>query len=375
MVYLDYAANTPVCDQVLEVYNEASKQYIANANSPHGAGRKAWEKLVACTRQIQTLLNVPDHEVIYTSGASEANNLAIKGAALASRNRGQGKHIITSFLEHSSVLGAVAALQNLGFEVDYLELTPDGRVDIDNLRQLLRPDTALVSVCLVDSEVGLTQQLEELGRAVADFPGCLLHVDATQAVGKIPVEANIPHLLTFAPHKFYGPLGCGVLLKKQGIELEPLIHGGRSTTSYRSGTPDLPLIAATAKALELALAHREERFVQVQTLNQMLRQGLKGVDGVQFNSNHHSVPHILNLSLTQVKSDALQAALDEREIYVATRSACCAPNTVSRAVYALTRNRKLALSPLRISLSHLTTPEEIEQFLYHFEACYRGLKQ
>ncbi len=373
MIYLDYAANTPVCDEVLAVYCETAKAYMANPNSPHGAGRQAHARLEQCTRQIQALLGAQAGEVIYTSGASEANNLALKGAAQA--NRGKGKHIITTFLEHSSVLGAAAALQNEGFEVDYLPLGPDGRVDIVRLEELLRPDTILLSVCAVDSEIGLTQQLEQLAGAVAAYPNCLLHVDATQAVGKIPVAAGAAHLLTFAPHKFYGPCGCGVLLKQPDVLLEPQIHGGISTTPYRSGTPDLALIAATTKALELAVAHREERYRQVTELNRMLRQGLGAFPNLRINSNRHSVPHILNLSLPDVKSDALQAALDEREVYVATRSACCAPNTVSRPVYALTQNRKAALSPLRISVSHLTTPLEITQFLNHFEACYRGLQK
>ena len=338
MIYLDYAANTPVNEEVLATFCEVSRQYIANPNSPHPLGLLAKDRLDKCTKRILTLLSAPEYEVVYTSGASESNNLAIKG--VADKYKKYGKHIITTYLEHSSVNGAVAALQNAGYEVDYVDINKDGLVDLTNLKELMRRDTTLVSVCYVDSEVGLRQPIDEIGALLSGYPNCYFHVDATQAVGKIPVSLENIDLLTFAPHKFYGLNGCGVLIKKLSVMLEPLIHGGVSWTPYRSGTPALALIAATEKALSLALSSLETNYAIVSDLNAKLREGLKQYPKVRFNSTAHSVPFILNLSLPGVKTEAFKAELEKSDIYLSTKSACCAPNTVSRPVYALTKDKK-----------------------------------
>ncbi len=371
MIYLDYAANTPVGEEALRTFCEVSQQYIANPNSPHPAGLAAKERLDRATEQIAERLHVKESEIIYTSGASESNNLAIKGAA--QQYRKYGKHIITTYLEHSSVNGAMGYLQSQGYEIDYVDITPSGLVDLENLRELLRDDTVLVSVCYVDSEVGICQQVEQIAAVLSGYPHCLFHVDATQAVGKIPVVTEQIDLMTFAPHKFYGLNGCGVLIKKENILLEPLIHGGISTTAFRSGTPALGLIASTAAALSAAMEKMQERYEYVSGLNRELRQELAHYPKVKINSTEHSVPFILNLSITGAKAEAFQAALAEKEIYLSTKSACCAPNTVSRPVYALTKDRKAALSTLRVSLSHLTTREEIKEFLICFDDCYGKL--
>ena len=371
MIYLDYAANTPVCEEVLQTFCEVSRDYIANPNSPHPAGLAAKARLNEATAQIAGLLHVREDEIIYTSGASESNNLAIKGAA--EQYRKYGNHIITTYLEHSSVNGAMAALQNRGFEVDYVGLTDSGLVDLDELRELLRDDTILVSVCAVDSEVGIRQQIGAIAGVLAQYPHCLFHVDATQAVGKVPLELDGVDLMTFAPHKFYGLNGCGVLIRKRDVLLEPQIHGGISTTPFRSGTPALGLIASTATALSLAVQAMPERYERVSELNRALRTALTRYPKVRINSTEQSVPFILNLSLLGAKSEPVQAALAEKGICLSTKSACCAPNTVSRPVFALTKDRKAALSTLRVSLSHLTTDAEIAEFLARFDECYRAM--
>jgi cysteine desulfurase len=243
-------------------------------------------------------------------------------------------------------------------------------VDLEHLKELLREDTILVSICYVDSEVGIRQQIDKIAEVLASFPHCFFHVDATQAVGKIPVCLENVDLITFAPHKFYGLNGCGVLIKKEGVLLEPLIHGGISTTPFRSGTPALSLIAATAEALSLAVSEMEARYNYVEGLNHKLKEALKRYPGVKINSTEQSVPFILNISIAGAKSEEFQAELAACEIYVSTKSACCAPNTVSRPVYALTNDKKAALSTLRISLSHLTTLSEIEAFLKCFDEIY-----
>jgi cysteine desulfurase len=371
MVYLDYAANTPVDETVLQTFCDVSTAYIANPNAAHPLGRAAKARLDQSTEQIAGLLGVQESEIIYTSGASESNNLAIKGISGAYKK--QGKHIITTYLEHSSVSGAATALQNNGFEVDFVDILENGQVDLSHLKELLRDDTILVSICWVDSELGIKQPIGQIGELLSHYPHCFFHVDATQAVGKIPVSFADVDLMTFAPHKFYGLNGCGVLLKRENVLLEPLIHGGISTTAFRSGTPVPAFAAATEKALALALPNLQARYKAVERLNQKLRQAFREYPRIKINSTDQAVPFILNISLKGAHTAELQEELGEQEIYVSTKSACCPPNTVSRSVYALTKDRKLALSTLRISLSHLTTMEEIDTFLSCFDRCYQKL--
>ncbi|HAQ40564.1 MAG TPA: aminotransferase V [Clostridiales bacterium] len=373
MIYLDYAANTPADEQVINTFSHVSREFIANPNSTHELGRLAVERLNKSTEKIAQLLGVSEDEIIYTSGASESNNTAIKG--IAGQNKKYGRHVITTFLEHSSVNGAVGYLQNNGFEVDYVEIGSDGLVDLDNLKELLRGDTILVSICYVDSEAGIIQQINKIGEILKAYPHCCFHVDATQAVGKIPVSFENVDLATFAPHKFYGLNGCGVLIKKEKVILEPLIHGGISTTSFRSGTPALGMIAAAEKAMTLAYENLEQRLNYVSGLNAKLRKALKKYPKVKINSNENSVPFILNISMNKVNTEKFKAELENFDVYVSTKSACCAPNTASRPVYARTKDRKRALSTLRISLSHLTGENDIDVFLDAFDKCYKKFER
>lgn len=369
MIYLDYAANTPVDEQVIDIFTDVTRKFIANPNSTHKLGELALERLKESSRNIAKLLKVSENEVIFTSGASESNNTAIKG--IANYYKKYGKHIITTYLEHSSVNGAIAYLQNNGFEIDYVEILENGLIDLENLKGLLRDDTILVSICYVDSEVGITQQINKLGELIKNYPHCCFHVDATQAVGKIPVNFENVDLVTFAPHKFYGLNGCGVLIKKEKIILEPLIHGGISTSAFRSGTPALGMIVAAEKALTLSYDNLEHRYHYVKTLNKKLKDQLQKYSNIQINSNDNSVPFILNISMSKVNTEQFKMAMEDYEIYVSTKSACCAPNTASRPVYALTKDRKRALSTLRISLSHLTDESDIDVFLEVFDKCYK----
>lgn len=371
MIYLDYGANTPVDEAVMKVFCDVTREYIANPNSSHALGRVAKERMDEIVAQVAKKLDVKASEVIFTSGASESNNLAIKG--VASKNKRYGKHIITTYLEHSSVTNTVAALKNEGYEVDFVDVDEDGLVDIEHLEELLRADTILVSISYVDSELGIKQPVAEIGALLEKHPHCVFHVDATQAVGKVPVSFKGIDLVSFAPHKFYGLNGCGVLIKKEHIQLESLIHGGHSTTSYRSGTPMLALAASTEVALDLALTELESRYKYVEALNQKLKKGLEQYKNVHINSTKESIPFILNISLRGISSSAVQEELGKAEIYVSTKSACCIVNTPSRPVYALTKDRKLALSTLRMSLSHLNTMEEIDIFLKCFDSCCKNL--
>lgn len=371
MIYLDYAAETPVNNEVLQTFYDVSTTYIANPNSSHQLGREAKARLDLSIRQIAATLGVRESEIIYTSGASESNNLAIKGIANAYKK--YGKHIITTYLEHSSVTGALTALQNIGYEVDFVDILENGLVNLEHLRELLRQDTILVSIGYVDSELGIMQPIDKIGNLLSAYPHCFFHVDATQAIGKIPVSLSAIDLVTFDPHKFYGLNGCGVLIKKEDVIIEPLIHGGKSTTLFRSGTPTLALAAAAEKALTLATIDLKTRYEYVKKLNKELRLALNSYKGVRVNSTEEAVPFILNISIKGINTMQFQDELEKYAIYLSTKSACCAPNTASRPVYALTKDRKLALSTLRISLSHLTTIEDSRFFLDCFDQCYKKL--
>ena len=372
MIYLDYSANTPADPAVLDAFYQTERCYIGNPNSTHPAGQAAHAEMARVTDSIAALLGVLPEEIIYTSGASESNNLALKGIVQASRH--VGKHIISTALEHSSVGGALSALQQQGCEVDLVDIKRDGTIDLEHLRELLRKDTVLVAVCAVDSELGTVQPIREIADILRDYPNCRLHVDATQAVGKTKLVLDGVDTMSIAPHKFYGLNGSGLLVKKRDLVIEPQIHGGGSTTPYRSGTPALGLAVSVETALRLvALEHQEQHVTHVAALNRRLRTELAKYPAVRFNSPAGAVPHILNLSVSGVKGTVFQRRLGEQGVCVSVKSACSVEGTPSKAVYAVSRDRKNALSSWRISLSHLTTEAEITEFLQIFDHCYKEL--
>ncbi len=372
-VYLDYSANTPADPAVLQRFCETELAFPGNANSAHTAGRAARARMDALTASIAALLDVQPEEIIYTSGASEANNTAIFGLARA--NRHVGRHIISTPLEHPSVSGCLTALQEQGYEIDLLDIGRDGKLDLTQLQALLRPDTALVCITAVDSELGTIQPVRGVSDLLHHFPSCRLHVDATQAIGKIPFDFSCADTASFAPHKFYGLCGSGILYKRSGIVLEPLIRGGASTTLYRAGTPALGLAAAAELALQLAYDQFDARLQAVRAHNQALRQFFSTFPKVTVNSPPDAVPHILNLSVDGVRGADMQRALDEKAVCVSVKSACSVANTPSRAVFAVSRSRKTALCSFRVSLSHLTTQEDLSAFMERFTQCYQELTQ
>lgn len=371
MIYLDYSANTPVDARVLEQFCAVERRCIGNANSHHQAGSAAKAEIDAATIRIASLLGVQPAEIIYTSGASEANNFALKGLARLSRHT--GRHIISTPLEHSSVSGTLTALQEQGYEIDLLDVKQDGTVDLEHLKDLLRPDTICVAVTLVDSELGVVQPVQEIAAILKAYLHCHLHVDATQAVGKIPVSFEGVDTMSLTAHKFYGLNGIGLLIKRRNLALEPLIHGGESTTIYRSGTPTVALASSLACALDFAVTDLPGRVDHVAKLNAELRAALSTYPLVRINSPEHAIPHVLNLSVRNVKGTVFQRELDAKGVCVSVKSACSSDGLPSRAVFAVSRDRRNALSSWRISLSHLTTEDEIKAFLQAFDVCYREL--
>ena len=371
MIYLDYAASTPVDKEVIDLYYDVTSKYFANPNSNHKLGREALKVIDDSTCEIASLLGVLEDEIIYTSGATEANNLAIKG--ICNRYRNYGKHIIISTLEHNSITSSVTSMQEVGFDIDLVSITKDGLVDIEALRRLIRDDTILVSICSVDSEIGLVQPIEEIARLLKKYPHTYFHTDASQAIGKVQIDYSDVDLITIAPHKFYGLPGTGVLVKKKNVSLKPLIDGGKSTTLFRSGTPVVGEIAAVSKALSLAISMQSERYDYVKRLNDIIREHLSGYENIYINSTKNSLPFTLNFSIKNVKALKFAKMLEDRGVYISTKTSCCPLYTPSKLVYALTRDKSLASTSLRLSLSHLTSFKEIEEFLQIFDECMKEL--
>lgn len=371
MIYLDYSATTPVNKEVLASFSKAAIEYPGNPNSLHKLGLESNKLIEASTKQIAKILGVKENEIIYTSGSSESNNLAIKGIADKYKNR--GKHIITTNFEHSSIYGPISYLQKDGFDVDFVKTLDNGLVDLEDLERLIRDDTILVTICSVNSEIGVRQPIEEIKKIVKKHEKCFLHVDMTQSIGKEKISFDDIDLVSFSAHKFYGLKGIGCLIKKEKIALEPIIHGGKSTTIYRSGTPCLPLIVSLAKALRLAYENFDAKYEHVKELNSYLKEKLSHYDLVRINSNDYCIPHILNISVLNVKPETMQHAIEEYDIYISTKTACSSKENISRAVLALTNDKERAASSVRISLSYLTTKEECDEFLKAFDKCYKEL--
>ena len=368
MIYLDYAANTPVDKDVLKSFVSATNKYIANPNSSHSLGVEAKEQIDKCSNTIANYFDIDKNSIIYTSGASESNNLVIKG--VARMNKDIGRHIIVSSIEHSSIVAPVNYLASNGFEVTVLPIKKNGQVDLDELRNSIREDTILVSICYVDSELGTIQPIKEIANIVHEHSSCLFHTDATQAVGKINVDFKGCDFVTFAPHKFYGLNGFGVLLNLNNNKLIPLIHGGKSTTVFRSGTPVTANVVALDKALEIALSNLNDRCLYISNLKKYLINEFKIFSNVVINSPSNSIPNTLNISLKGMDAKKIVRELDKKGIYLSTTSACSLGNTPSKSVYAITNDLDLAKNSIRISLSHLTTMEELASFINTFKELY-----
>lgn len=370
MIYFDNSATTPVDERVLEAFNKVCLNYPGNSNSLHLLGIKAKELEDYATEQIAHLLGVKKSEIIYTSGASESNNTVLKG--VASRYHNRGNHIITTPLEHSSVLETVKYLEQKGFIIDYVKIKEDGTIDLDDLQKLINDKTILVSLAYVDSELGIKQDITSISKIVRKYPKCYLHVDATQAFGKIKIDFSNIDFLSMSAHKIFGLKGIGLLVKKENIAIDPLVHGGKSTTIYRSGTPPLPLICSLMKALSLIMPNIDQNYKYVSNLNKMILDYLKTFPYIHINSTNKSIPYIINFSINNIKPETFIHAMEEHQIYLSTRSAC-SESKKSLAIFSLYHDATLAEHSIRISLSYKNTKEEVEEFKLVFKEVYNRL--
>ena len=370
MIYLDNSATTMVDDRVLETFNKVCKNYPGNSNSLHSLGIKSKELEEYATEKISNLLGVKPSEIIYTSGASESNNTVLKGVASKYKNR--GNHIITTPLEHSSILETCKYLENKGFIIDYVKIKDNGLIDIEDLERLLTDNTILVSVAYVDSELGIRQDIDTISKIVKKHPKCYFHVDATQAIGKIKVDPTSIDFISMSAHKIFGLKGIGLLIKKDNIVIDNLIHGGKSTTIYRSGTPALPLICSLMKALDLVIPNIDKNYEYVSTLSRKIKDNLKKYDNIHINSTENSIPYIINFSVIGVKPETFIHTMEEEDIYLSTKSAC-STSDVSLSVDSIYHNREISMSSIRISLSYKNTEEEIDKFIKAFDKIYNKL--
>ena len=368
VIYLDNAATSKVHPEVLESFNQITLKYFANPSSIHALGQEAQRLLEKSREQILNLFNLKHHEVIFTSGATEANNLAIKGYAFA--NRGRGNHIITTAIEHPSVLNTVKQLEKYGFEVTILPVNEKGIIEVNSLKAAIKDDTILVSIMSVNNETGAINPIKEIGEILKDYPKIAFHVDMTQAIGKIDIPLDYIDMFSFAGHKIHGLLGSGALIKEKKIILEPLNNGGGQENNLRSGTNTLALSASLAKALRLAINMQKENYEKVSRLRDYLLAYLRdNSDKYHLNSFDLDNPYIVNFSLLEHKASVVVEALSNKGIMVSSLSACHSKNEdYSYVVYAMNQDMKLAHNTIRVSFSYENTVDDVN-------ALIRGLKQ
>lgn len=372
MVYLDYSATTPVDIRVFDTLSKVTKDYVGNPNSMHSLGQRSMELLLSATKQIADIFGVNPTEIVYTGGSTESNNMAIIGAALA--NHKKGKHIIVSKLEHPSIYVICDYLKSIGFEISYVKNDSDGLIDFDDLKNLVREDTILVSISAVNSEIGIRQPLKMIRQIIKkENMGTVFHSDMTQAIGKVSVNMRDTDLASVSGQKIFGPKGIGFLYKSSMVKVTPLLYGSTKET-LNPGTPPLPLIAALSKAIRLANENieKKERFVTL--LNDKIVNTLSKYPNILFNKTKYSIPHILNISVMDVMPEVMVHALANHEIYVSSNTACSS-GEVSNAVLAVYNDLNRAKHTIRISLSHVTTTEEINRFLEVFKEEYEKLSK
>lgn len=367
MLYLDYAATTPPYPEVAEAVREVMLKYYGNPSSIHRVGIEAERLVIQSRESIAGILRVKPSEIVFTSGGTEGNNLAVKGAALAAR--GRGSRIITTPIEHASVSESVRQLRSMGFRVTVIPVDESGAVRLDKLQEALDDDTILVSIMHVNNEMGRIQPIAEIARLLEAYSKALLHVDGVQSVGKLPfspAELGID-LLTASAHKFRGPKGAGFLYKRDGVRLEPLLAGGGQEGGSRSGTENVPLIVGMAKALRMATERLEDAIERKRSFRSVLAAGIASMPELRLTgpvSGDGMAPHILHLTFPGMKSEVVVHALEKRGFFISTRSACSSgEEEPSDTLLAMGFDRLRAVSGLRISYPEDYTESDARNFL------------
>lgn len=376
MIYLDNSATTKPHPDVLKSYVQASEQFFANPSSIHQLGGQAERLLLRARQQAADILHVHEDEIIFTSGGTEGNNMAIMGVAMQHQRR--GKHIITSEIEHPSVYDACKGLEQLGFEITVLPVDANGQVSVEEVKKSIRNDTILISIMHVNNEIGSIQPIQEIAEIAATHPKLFFHVDAVQGLGKISLNLHHPgiDICTLSGHKIHGVRGTGMVYVARSTKLFPLLQGGGQEYGRRSGTENLAGSVSMVKALRLMMDREKTDLEHLRMLYQQLRTKLEQIDGVMINSPIDGAPHILNCSIPGLKPEVVIHALGKRDIYISTKSACSSKQSdISRVLAACGYSRERASSGLRISLSYDTTTEEITTFIEALKEVIQHLKE
>ncbi|MCZ9719413.1 cysteine desulfurase [Lactobacillus mulieris] len=375
MIYFDNSATTRIFPAALETYNKVSEDIWGNPSSLHKLGDRAHQLLEASRKQIAGLLDVKPNEIFFTSCGSESNNLAIKESAFTKKEF--GKHIITTSVEHASVANTFTALENMGYRVTRLPVDSEGRININDLRNSLDSDTTLVSIMGVNNEIGTIQPIIEAGELLENYPNIHFHVDNVQAFGKnIWKQVFCPRvdLMSLSAHKYHAPRGVGILYKKAGKMLLPLIDGGGQEKGLRSGTENLPAIAATAKAMRLVSEKEAENYEREYAVKEKIYNYLADKPGITIFSPLKSnfAPHVLTFSLLGIRGETLVHTLAQKGIYVSTTSACASKVSDEASTLASMKvDEKVATSSIRLSFDASNTLQEADKFIKVFDEIYR----
>lgn len=374
-VYLDNSATTKPYDEVIEVMGYVMKNTYGNPSSAHRLGLMAEQKLNESREFLSKTINSSKEEIIFTSGGSESNNFLIRGFAL------QGGHIITTKIEHPSVLETCRELETQGIRVTYLEVDSSGRISIEELRNNICKSTALVSIMHVNNEIGVIQDIEAIGKAIKEgSTRAKFHVDAVQSYGKFKVDVkkcNID-LLSISGHKIHGPRGIGFAYIRKGLMPKPLIHGGGQERNFRSGTENLAAIVGLSKAAEIIYSHSTENYDKVKELKTYFTNRLQGIEGIKINSelHHYFSPYILSVSFKGARSEVLLHLLEEKGIYVSTGSACSSKDEKhSNVLQAIGLKTDELKGTIRFSFSEESTKDDIDYTIENLEKSLKFLRR
>ena len=378
MIYFDNAATTQTQPEVIKTYTEVATKIWGNPSSLHNLGTQATRILEASRRQIAELLGKESKEIFFTSGGTEGDNWVIKGVAFEKAHL--GKHIIVSAIEHPAVKESALWLKTQGFEVDLAPVNTQGFVDVSALETLIRPDTTLVSVMAVNNEIGAIQPIQEISQLLADKPTISFHVDAVQAIGKVPTEQYLTDRVDFASfsgHKFHSVRGVGFVYIKAGKKIAPLLTGGGQESDKRSTTENVAGIAATAKALRLTLDKAADSQKQLAAMKQILVDELsKYQDVTVFSGMENFVPSILTFGIKNIRGEVIVHAFEDHQIYISTTSACSSKaGKPAGTLIAMGVPQKLAQTAVRVSLDGDNDMGQIEQFLTIFKQIYHNTKK
>ena len=373
MIYFDNAATTQVYPEVLKTYSEVASKIWGNPSSLHSLGSQAGRILEASRKQIADLLGKKSTEIFFTSGGTEGDNWVIKGVAFERAHL--GKHIIVSSIEHPAVKESALWLRSLGFEVDLAPVTREGFVDMEKLADLIRPDTILVSIMAANNEIGSIQPIKDISALLENHPTVSFHVDAVQAIGKMPLAdflTNRVDFATFSGHKFHSVRGVGFVFAKEGKKISPLLTGGGQESDKRSTTENLAGIAATAKALRLVLDQFEAGQKRLLAMKKVILDELATYPDVTiFSQMEGFLPNILTFGIKNVRGEVTVHAFEEHQIYISTTSACSSKaGKPAGTLLAMGIPQKLAQTAVRISLDHENDMSQVEQFLTIFKQIY-----